>query len=81
MSTSLSSFAISAVSVVTQASSDVCDSVVIAISMVSSMSTSTPKEASTPVHVQTPTRTDAIIEEEDIMPRLLGKDAGPLDRK
>ena len=49
-------------------------------SPVSNMSTSSPKEASTPVSVKTTTRTDAIIEEEYIMPQLLGKEAGPLDR-
>ena len=44
------------------------------------MLTSSPKEASTPVSVKTTTKTDAIIEEEDIMPQLLVKEAVPLDR-
>ena len=77
------------VSVVTQSSSDASVSVVTATSMVSNMSTSSPvsnmitsspKEASTPVSVKTTTKTDAIIEEEDIMPQLLVKEAVPLDR-
>ena len=46
----------------------------------SSMSTSSPKEASTPATVKTVTRTDAIIEEKDLMQHLLGKNAGHLDR-
>ena len=46
--------------------------------IVSSILTSSPKEAT----VKTATRTDAkpIVEEEDLMPQLLGTDAGPLDR-
>ena len=46
--------------------------------IVSSILTSSPKEAT----VKTATRTDAkpIVEEEDLMPQLLGNDTGPLDR-
>ena len=44
----------------------------------SSISTSSPKEAT----AKTATKTDAkpIVEEEDLMPQLLGNNAGPLDR-
>ena len=66
------------VSVVTQASSDACVSVGTATPIVSCISTSSPKEAT----VKTATISDAkpIVQEEDLMPQLLGNDAGPLDR-